>query len=259
MRDYAQGAFRMRGIGKGQTVTLYLIPEVRKLIDAETRDARPANLIAAVAAWLTINSARSERLQFMQLCTQNLKNVWRTRAFEAMLADATVPLRMADGAGAGGGAPADEDSLVDRERRYWRFSEVHTEGMLHVRRCINTFREPIDLDVAADITEARTFATVLREELAKNQDLIEGDAAAAKAVQHIQQLASGSVALSTELQARALNQEMVNEQEQEQEQKKTVRSNTQQMQPTLLSRSPICSGSRPSTPTVPVRTCLSQP
>ena len=53
MRDYAQGAFRMRGIGKGQTVTLYLIPEVRKLIDAETRDARPANLIAAVAAWLT--------------------------------------------------------------------------------------------------------------------------------------------------------------------------------------------------------------
>jgi hypothetical protein len=122
MRDYAQGAFRMRGIGKGQTVTLYLIPEVRKLIDAETRDARPANLIAAVAAWLTINSARSERLQFMQLCTQNLKNVWRTRAFEAMLADATVPLRMADGTGAGGGAPADEDSLVDRERRYWRFT-----------------------------------------------------------------------------------------------------------------------------------------
>ena len=28
-RDYAQGAFRMRGIGKGQKIHLYLIPEPR--------------------------------------------------------------------------------------------------------------------------------------------------------------------------------------------------------------------------------------
>ena len=31
-RDYAQGAFRMRGIGRGQTVQLYLIPEVEELM-----------------------------------------------------------------------------------------------------------------------------------------------------------------------------------------------------------------------------------
>jgi hypothetical protein len=28
-RDYAQGAFRMRQIGDGQTLVVYLIPEVR--------------------------------------------------------------------------------------------------------------------------------------------------------------------------------------------------------------------------------------
>eukprot|EP00463_Aulacantha_scolymantha_P003669 TRINITY_DN4548_c0_g1_i1.p4 TRINITY_DN4548_c0_g1~~TRINITY_DN4548_c0_g1_i1.p4 ORF type:complete len:51 (+),score=9.61 TRINITY_DN4548_c0_g1_i1:646-798(+) len=28
-RDYAQGAFRMRGIGKGQTLELFIIPEVK--------------------------------------------------------------------------------------------------------------------------------------------------------------------------------------------------------------------------------------
>ena len=32
-RDYAQGAFRMRGIGKGQTLELFIIPEVMKLIN----------------------------------------------------------------------------------------------------------------------------------------------------------------------------------------------------------------------------------
>ena len=32
-RDYAQGAFRMRGIGKGQTIELFIIPEVLRLIN----------------------------------------------------------------------------------------------------------------------------------------------------------------------------------------------------------------------------------
>jgi hypothetical protein len=31
-RDYSQGAYRMRGIGKGQSVDIYLIPEVKALI-----------------------------------------------------------------------------------------------------------------------------------------------------------------------------------------------------------------------------------
>ena len=31
-RDYAQGAYRMRGIGKGQCIHLYLVPEVIGLV-----------------------------------------------------------------------------------------------------------------------------------------------------------------------------------------------------------------------------------
>ena len=31
-RDFAQGAFRMRGFGLGQTICLFLIPEIRKLM-----------------------------------------------------------------------------------------------------------------------------------------------------------------------------------------------------------------------------------
>ena len=38
-RDYAQGAFRMRGIGKGQTIELFVIPEVMKLIENQVQRA----------------------------------------------------------------------------------------------------------------------------------------------------------------------------------------------------------------------------
>jgi len=34
-RDYAQGAFRMRGIAKGQTIHLLIIPEIDRLIKRE--------------------------------------------------------------------------------------------------------------------------------------------------------------------------------------------------------------------------------
>ena len=89
-RDYAQGAFRMRQIGVGQRVHLFVIPEVAKLIQRELRlddDALQRGMIVHVAAWLTSNSMRMEKLQFYQLCWQNLDNVWRKRAFRTLLTD----------------------------------------------------------------------------------------------------------------------------------------------------------------------------
>ena len=38
-RDYAQGAFRMRGIGKGQKICLFVIPEIQNLIARELKIA----------------------------------------------------------------------------------------------------------------------------------------------------------------------------------------------------------------------------
>lgn len=40
-RDYAQGAYRMRGLATGQQLTLLVIPEVAELIAAETAGAKP--------------------------------------------------------------------------------------------------------------------------------------------------------------------------------------------------------------------------
>eukprot|EP00941_MAST-03F_sp_MAST-3F-sp1_P005039 g5039.t1 len=100
-RDYAQGAFRMRGIGKGQRVKLYIPPEVGKLMqncakitnspwngtfeNRERESLGDRSLLVAVVAWLVVNSMKSERSQFDLLCQQSLKNVWRKTAYAELL------------------------------------------------------------------------------------------------------------------------------------------------------------------------------
>ena len=113
----------MRGIGKGQTIHLYIIPEIERLMARELKHARmppngtsrkgllcfpppaaPASklfftsatgidgdqrVLVDVAAWLVINSMRSERIQFNQLCIQNVSNVWRKNAFKTLLKNHT--------------------------------------------------------------------------------------------------------------------------------------------------------------------------
>ena len=108
-RDYAQGAFRMRGIGQGQTLELFIIPEVMERINKHVRllagiRASPSQQAAAasdgllslgpvrptyssqqllihVASWLTLNGMKSENMQFRLLCHQSVENTIRKRAF----------------------------------------------------------------------------------------------------------------------------------------------------------------------------------
>ena len=92
-RDLAQGAFRMRGIAKGQSVTMLVIPEVEELMKRQLSKAKitrkergpQAQLLSDVTAWLVINSMRTERVQFDQLCAQNLANLWRQNAWNTLL------------------------------------------------------------------------------------------------------------------------------------------------------------------------------
>ena len=91
-RDLAQGAFRMRGIGLGQTITLLVIPEVLQLMkrqlskaDAPSPESSEVQMLRSISAWLVVNSMRTERVQFDQLQTQNLSNIWRQSAFETLI------------------------------------------------------------------------------------------------------------------------------------------------------------------------------
>lgn len=102
-RDYAQGAYRMRGIGKGQRIILFIIPEVQRLLSVEsalglgcTAAQRHSQLsgmpeaqrrkheLEDIASWLVLNSMRSERIQFELWCLQCAQNTWRKRALERL-------------------------------------------------------------------------------------------------------------------------------------------------------------------------------
>ena len=95
-RDYAQGAFRMRGIGKGQTICLIIVPEIEERIRSQvsigsgrkvehfaiTKDQ--SALLKNVLSWLSINSMKVDGVQFDLLCEQNACNVWRKVAFNTL-------------------------------------------------------------------------------------------------------------------------------------------------------------------------------
>ena len=66
-RDYAQGVWRMRQIGQGQTIHLYIVKEVLGLIQ---QVASSGDLAMDVVAWLVAQGVRSEQLQFMMLTKQ---------------------------------------------------------------------------------------------------------------------------------------------------------------------------------------------
>lgn len=100
-RDYAQGAFRMRGIGKGQTITLIIVPEIADLIAKQVSigiTGKAGNIVAGnidnvpqffddVICWLVINSMRVDSVQYNLLCEQNVSNIWRKRCFAALVGD----------------------------------------------------------------------------------------------------------------------------------------------------------------------------
>eukprot|EP00427_Karlodinium_veneficum_P055057 CAMPEP_0169414090 /NCGR_PEP_ID=MMETSP1017-20121227/61723_1 /TAXON_ID=342587 /ORGANISM="Karlodinium micrum, Strain CCMP2283" /LENGTH=673 /DNA_ID=CAMNT_0009521587 /DNA_START=1 /DNA_END=2022 /DNA_ORIENTATION=- len=150
-RDYAQGAWRMRGIGIGQTISLMIIPEVKKRIQQDLavvdglfiQDGWQSN----VPAWLLINSMRSEGLQEVQLNLQELHNVYRKRALEVFDRDA-----------------ASSDGVV-AEVRCTRFSgcESHAQAL---QAAINVFREEISSEISKEVPKPKTLRETFDEVVA---------------------------------------------------------------------------------------------
>jgi len=150
-RDYAQGAFRMRGIGRGQTIHLFVIPEIERLMARELKEAEmnitgvseDKKALIEVAAWLVINSMRSERIQFNQLCIQNVSNVWRKSAFKHLL----------------------------HNHRSFNVREKLEDG--HLRKCLQVFREAIDFSLEAAVPVPKHFTETIANRIDSHRTLIE--------------------------------------------------------------------------------------
>mmetsp|Transcript_5552 Transcript_5552/g.9906 ORF Transcript_5552/g.9906 Transcript_5552/m.9906 type:complete len:2248 (-) Transcript_5552:144-6887(-) len=82
-RDFAQGAWRMRRLGKGQTVTYVLPQTVERLLKLENmKGLSPAQ---EIIAFLMLNTVRSMHAQDALMYRSQLCSVWRNRAWESML------------------------------------------------------------------------------------------------------------------------------------------------------------------------------
>ena len=218
-RDYAQGAFRMRQIGVGQRVHLFIIPEVAKLIQRELRllDGWEAHMVVHVAAWLTTNSMRMEKLQFYQLCWQDLHNVWRKRAFHTLLADTTNP--------------SSHPSSLPRHRRL-RAPQLlppaspelqgYSGYLARLSLSLNLFRREVDFSVAADVPVEAPFFGLLVAAVAEHVGLgLVQDADEAVSIGQVLEMAlmaEGGEGAGDD--RPSFDREMVNEQEREQEKEK---------------------------------------
>ena len=220
-RDYAQGAFRMRGIGKGQTIELVVTPEVANKIEEDLKPlAGEDSLLNGgrpeldVSAWLLINSMRGESLQFIQLCLQELHTVWRKHALAALRADSAA------------------NAVRGREERMTRFlgededdspttttTSGPTRGKAYLRTAIDKFREDVVFGVEDGVPVLETFEEVLEGLVGANAGLTEeGDVEVIAGIRD--RAAQVSSATMAELQAgrSTLDAEVVNENEQEAEQ-----------------------------------------
>ncbi|TYZ50886.1 hypothetical protein PybrP1_007186 [[Pythium] brassicae (nom. inval.)] len=163
-RDYAQGAFRMRGIETGQAIHLFLIPEVENRIRHEIALAQSAPLAAQAAgdlqaylqlvpAWLLVNSMRMESMQLVQLSLQELHNTWRKRALNALMDEidqsTTVTTAIA----------ARAPSLAARMRRFIGPDDDDVKRWL--RACVDKFRVEISYAIEAAVPLKQDLADVI--------------------------------------------------------------------------------------------------
>eukprot|EP01065_Artemidia_motanka_P043555 TRINITY_DN6056_c0_g2_i1.p1 TRINITY_DN6056_c0_g2~~TRINITY_DN6056_c0_g2_i1.p1 ORF type:complete len:3869 (+),score=962.49 TRINITY_DN6056_c0_g2_i1:109-11715(+) len=87
-RDYAQAAFRMRGIGNGQRIEILTPPEVAMRMRAsrfwEAGGEDEYALLRLLILWLQGNAAEQEHTQLQVLSQQNLADLWRTPTFRSL-------------------------------------------------------------------------------------------------------------------------------------------------------------------------------
>jgi len=213
-RDYAQGTFRMRGIGAGQTIHLYLIPEVEQLIHNELGGKRSRDKpfkAVDVPAWLLINSMRTEAVQYSMLSLQELYNCWRKEGMRCLVEDVRkyspffpdAPLA---------------DSPIGRLRR---FVDGDDDGAL--RRSVQLFREHVGFEVPDHIPSPQPFYDKVHDLIAENKHFITSDAA-----QRLVEDVAERVKYTKDLATEELEAEVVNENEQEQQQQQEEEAEEEQ-------------------------------
>ncbi|OQS06902.1 hypothetical protein THRCLA_20266 [Thraustotheca clavata] len=199
-RDYAQGAYRMRGIGAGQTIHLYLIPEVENRIRQAlaSLNTPPPTLLddfrLLVPAWLLVNSMKMESMQLVQLSLQELHNTWRKRALYTLLDEVDS-----------------NKNQHNATQRLLRFQQA-----AWMRKCIDVYRIQVSYAVAAHVPLPKAITDMISELTQSHKEFIQSaveESRISTVQQRVASLASHAYA-SSEMH---LNAEVVHENEAEAE------------------------------------------
>eukprot|EP00756_Hemistasia_phaeocysticola_P020667 Hpha_TRINITY_DN15730_c3_g3::TRINITY_DN15730_c3_g3_i3::g.38070::m.38070 len=143
-RDFAQGAYRLRQIGQGQTICLMYVPEVYDLMLRETEGCGAEGTsvpecLTRTVAWLLLNSMRMERLQYHQLSMQKITNVFKKTAFNQLM------------------------------RHHEKFSVTTATAIPEIAvTSVNVFREPVAFDVPDRVPQDTLFWEVLKRLVARS-------------------------------------------------------------------------------------------
>ena len=222
-RDYAQGAFRMRGIGKGQTIHLYLVPEIKRLIQ-KTLPHLTGNVEDDVAAWLQLNNMKMEKLQFLQLCSQSMQTVWRKVALNNLLGssgirnipnvDPSMPIGLTR-------FYTITDSVIPYLGITKKDSDETKNRKDILKESIRALKDIVDFDIPTTIPASIPYAETLQAMVNENRLLVKSQEQK-KTVKIVMKqiddvLKSGDTGTSGK---KGLNSEMTREKEREQEQQK---------------------------------------
>jgi hypothetical protein len=156
----------MRGIGQGQKVHIYITPEVAKILQRELTGVifKPNkenndHVLEDVVATLTINSLKSEQMQWTMLCVQNIGNLYRKNAFKCLrrnikfYSDGLKNLHEETTLNGGHNFFSDEDSFIDNLDKF---------------KSLNLFDETIDYSLEAGVPDPVPFEARLHAMLQSN-------------------------------------------------------------------------------------------
>jgi hypothetical protein len=166
----------MRGIGAGQKIHVFIIPEVAELMKRELRDAvipchpqTNEHVLEDVVAWLIINSLRSEQVQWTMLCLQNIGNLYRKNAFQSLHRGTNYFME-----GLTSAATSNSEASESAEESKSSPSETFIAN-LDRDKALQLFDEPIDFSLEAGVPDPVPFEERLRTMLDTHEAFLQPD------------------------------------------------------------------------------------
>jgi hypothetical protein len=195
---------------------------VQNLIAKQCDPLHHSHYLLSITAWLLVNGTATENVQFLQLCSQNLRTVIRKKAMTSLMQSQTSKL-------------SDDSQAQQLHRNRFLMNQRLVE-------CVQVFCESVDFSVCDEVPKDKTLLDTLDDTASKYKTFIAEDRLAQEQCSIIRKQAEVSLQQSAKMKSAAqtnaqnrdaaddgsgesnndLNTEMVTEQQQEAQKQQEV-------------------------------------